>query len=152
REMWEIYDEASFNGRDWRSLFDRLGGSILTGLRESSEEFAKALEAGLTAAGGIRNTRVTFRVSSEHYSIALEAIRAPVPHIPEPWIIHAPFLRAILPSSTPLTSLFSGEPRRLRALIVCADTSGFVDGISTAAGQVVKLNRLKYVAAECRAV
>jgi hypothetical protein len=135
----------------WREIFYGLGKSIVDGFCADNPMFGEQLRAGLEAAGGLANTRVTFIVADALYEIALEAISSPVAELPEPWMIHAPLVRSIAGVTPANTQLFDGPPRPLRCLILCADASGIVDTLEDQ-GRPLNLAVLPHVRKECEEV
>ncbi len=134
----------------WAEMFKRLGEGIVGCFFAQNDNFRQQLRAGLDAAGGLANTRVTFIVADVHYEIALEAILTPLEEVPEPWMIHAPLVRNIASAFAASAQLFEGPPRPLRCLILCADTSGRVD--IDKGGPTIFLPPLPHIRKECEEV
>jgi hypothetical protein len=98
----------------------------------------------------VENTRVSFVVEQAHFNIALEALLTP--NVPVPWMVRAPLFRNVS-GSVPLSpGLFGSTRRSLRALIVCADASGFVNGQTDQDGNVLRYRKLKAVQKECSTI
>ena len=135
----------------WREIFYGLGRSIVDGFCDDNPMFGEQLRAGMEAAGGLANTRVTFIVADALYEIALEAISSPLAELPEPWMIHAPLVRSVVSATPADAQLFEGPPRPLRCLIVCADASGVVDTLQDQ-GRPLVLAVLPHVRKECEEV
>jgi hypothetical protein len=95
----------------WREIFYGLGRSIVDGFCDDNPMFGEQLRAGMEAAGGLANTRVTFIVADALYEIALEAISSPLAELPEPWMIHAPLVRSVVSATPADAQLFEGPPR-----------------------------------------
>src|SRR6476619_4502911 len=135
----------------WGALFYGLGRSIVDGFVADNPMFGQQLRAGLDAAGGLANTRVTFIVADALYEIAREAISSRLAGLPEPWMIHAPLVRSVAGVVPADTQLFDGPPRPLRCLLLCADASGVVDTLQEQ-GRPLNLAVLSHVRKECEEV
>src|SRR5262249_2477567 len=70
---------------------------------------------------------------------------------PLPWMVRAPMSRHIAGVPHSADVLLEGRNRPLRTLIVCADTSGYADGVNAAAG-AVELKSLKGIHRECETI
>lgn len=137
---------------EWSETFDVVGTNLIQQFcSKQNPNFLRHLRKGLEHSNGIENTRVSFVVERSSYDIALEAVKPPPPEPPSPWMVRAPLFRSIA-GTRPATPELFREPKRLRALVICADASGYVDARVDDKGRAVRYDRLNFVARECRTV
>lgn len=148
----ELSETLHEQGERWRRSFSSLGESLISAFCEDNKVFGNALRKGLKAAGTVENTRVTFVVERGHFHLALEALRLP-PHLPPlPWMVRAPLFRNVAGGLPVGAGLFGDNRTPIRALVVRADASGFVDSQVDDEGRALQLDPLQHVNMECKTV
>jgi hypothetical protein len=158
KSAWMCWTGLHYSPDHWYFDFAKVGNSIKTCLCEENRHFELDRQLGILqaqsqaermglAAGRINvDTRVTFMVSKTYYRLVLEAIFNP--GSPEPWLAHAPMVRRICGNSSERGDLFQTTASTLRALLICADTSGIFYSAEIPGGKV-KLDRIERVVTEC---
>ena len=153
--QWEyVSRDLARQSPDWLEKFRHLGEQIIHGILDWNVKFRSQLKVGVDLADGLANTRVTFYVGRGRYQIALEAILAPefpnaegFKHGEDPWMVKAPVLRTMALKRPVEQEIFS-EDAPLNCLLICADASGPVQGL-TNEGRPITLRPLKHIEGEC---
>jgi hypothetical protein len=137
---------------NWQSSFEVIGKSLIETFCRQNREFERALREQLQDTGQLEHTRVSFVVEHAVFHLALEALLLP-PHLPPlPWMVRAPLSRNVCGGLPVDVNVFDGSQGPIRALIVRADTSGFVDNQVDENGNVLALARLEHVGRECETI
>lgn len=144
----ELSDGVHNAGERWNRPFKTLGESLIQHFcGRENPKFGRDIRSALKKVERVENTRVSFFVEEEHYNIALEAMLTP--NIPVPWMVRAPLFRSVPTEAQRAPGLFSLGRNSTRALIVCADASGFVNTLVDQDGNVKPYGELKMVQKEC---
>lgn len=148
-EAWQMLSEPILSGTEkWRESFESLGKHLISSFSKGSKSFAADLQAGIDAAGGVANTRLTFAISTEFYPIALESIFMHNP--PEPWLTYAPLVRTLSQKRSPRVEFLEPGSGFVRTLVICANVDGQVDELKTAQGTAMAFKPLPNAEKECR--
>jgi len=138
-------------GEDWYTEFERLGCNLKDALySQRNQKFRRQLDVGLSRSNGIENTRVTFVVEDSNYDLALEAVQPPASP-PVPWMVRAPLFRKVAGAPAASAEPFR-EEKPLKVLVVCADTSGYVNSRVDSKGRALKYKYPEFVRLECEIV
>jgi len=161
RSAWMCWTDLHHSEDHWYLDFKKVGNSIRTCLCEENANFkghmALALERAKNRAvllgfhpdEGKVDHRLTFVVSKTYYPLVLEAIFDP--SMAEPWLANARLGRRLLGSRSERGDLFQATLGPLRALLICADTSGTYYDKNIPNGKVT-LSKLGKIRDECRRV
>jgi hypothetical protein len=137
----------------WYQAYCKLGKLLIEAMCDSPK-FKYDLLEGVQLAGGFQHVRISFsfaQVDRSHYPIALEALFPPADpaFAPEPWAVHAPLYRSVAQRRPCAQPLFRDTGGKLKVLLIGADCSGIVDGVTDQSGRPLRLNPLSTVAREC---